>query len=433
MLALILAIVLAAALSLWFSTLTYSLRDFSRARLEEYLDRRGKLDYLEPTIEHANELIFATAVWRMLANLAILMCLLSLFQRLLRQPLAEYGSAAAVTAVLTLLVSVAIPTALAKHAASTIVGAFVGPVHLLRWLMTPVTRLMAVIDRIVGAAAAGAVEPEPEQIEKELLSVVEEGEKEGVMDEDERQMIQSVMEFRNTLVRQIMTARPDIIGLPLGASLEQVKRVIEESGHSRIPVYDGTLDQIAGILYARDLLKHLGCPAEPFDIRSAMRPAFYAPETKPLRDLLSDFRAQKVHMAIVLDEYGGIVGLVTIEDLLEELVGEISDEHEPHEPALLKTLSSNVSEADARIHVDVLNRNLHLNLPDDAGYNTLGGFLSTALGRIPPIGTVYEHNGVRYTILDAEPQRVNRVRIESLTPDPQTEPEEAREATSRRQ
>src|SRR5207245_2820538 len=112
----------------------------------------------------------------------------------------------------------------------------------------------------------------------------------------------------------------------------------EESGHSRLPVYEGDLDHIQGMLYARDLLHHLGLPPEKFNIRSAMRPAFYVPEIKPLRDLLRDFRQQKIHIAIVLDEYGGTAGLVTIEDVLEELVGEMRDEHEPVEPALLKRM-----------------------------------------------------------------------------------------------
>jgi putative hemolysin len=235
-----------------------------------------------------------------------------------------------------------------------------------------------------------------------------------VVDEQEREMIESVIEFNDTQVGQIMTARPEIIGLEINASLKKVMQVIEQSGHSRIPVYDGTLDHIAGILYARDLLKFIGQSTHSFDIRAAMRPAYYVPETKPLRDLLQDFRLQKVHMAIVLDEYGGTAGLVTIEDLLEELVGEISDEHEPLEPAMFTRADESTIEADARIYVDELNRLSGLNLPEEAGYETLGGFVSNTLGRIPEPGTKFEHGGARYTILDAEPHKVNRVRIELL-------------------
>ena len=140
-----------------------------------------------------------------------------------------------------------------------------------------------------------------------------------------------------------------------------------------------------------------------FDIRTAMRPPIFVPETKPLRDLLKDFRLQKVHIAVVLDEYGGTAGLVTIEDILEELVGEISDEHEPTEPAMFKRLDDRAAEADARIHIDELNRLMGLSLPEDAGYETLGGFLSTSLAKIPEKGAVFEQDGAHYTVLDAQP------------------------------
>src|SRR2546429_1539368 len=210
-------------------------------------------------------------------------------------------------------------------------------------------------------------EPAPEQIEKDILSVVEDGEKEGVVDMQERKMIESVIEFRDARVGQVMRPRPQIMGIELGASLIEVKRTLEESGHSRIPVYDGTIDHIVGILYARDLLKHLGLPPEKFDIRSAIRPAFYVPETKPLRELLNDFRLQKVHIAIVLDEYGGTAGLVTIEDILEELVGDISDEHEPSAPAALRRINDHTWEADGRDYLDEVNAQLGLSSPEDPG------------------------------------------------------------------
>jgi putative hemolysin len=207
------------------------------------------------------------------------------------------------------------------------------------------------------------------------------------------------------------------VALDAHSSLTEVKHALEESGHSRIPVYEGTLDHIVGILYARDLLKHLGLPPEQFDIRSAIRPAVYVPESKPLRDLLRDFKAQKVHIAIVLDEYGGTTGLVTIEDILEELVGDITDEHEPTEPAMLRKLDDHTFEADARMYIDDFNRLLGQSLPDDQGYDTLGGYISVSMGKIPSNGSVMEQGNMKITILDAEPQKVNRVRIQ-ITPQP---------------
>jgi len=286
--------------------------------------------------------------------------------------------------------------------------------HGMRMALLPVTKLMHLIDGVVRRATGASLELEPEQVEKDIMSAVEEGEKEGVVGEEEREMIESVIEFRDTQVGQTMTARPEIVAVEVGATLEEVKRTIEESGHSRLPVYDGTLDHIVGILYARDLLKHVGMPTEQFEIRRAIRPAIFVPETKPLRDLLHEFKLQKVHIALVLDEYGGTVGLVTIEDILEELVGEIADEHEPHEPAMLKRLSETSYEADARLSVEEVNQQCGLALPEDAGFETVGGFVVAVLGRIPVKGTMFEHAGARFTVLDAEPQRVVRVKIELL-------------------
>jgi putative hemolysin len=411
-------VAIAALLSLFFSTLTYALRDFSRLRLEEFLEKRAALKWLEPTVEHVDELAYVTALCRLLANTAVFIGFLLTFRFEGVSIVVQYILATIASMFICLFCSVAIPHALAHHGAEKIVG-FAAPLaHGLRWAMLPATKLMQAVDSLAERAFANGHDEAPEQkeqeLEQEILDVIEEGAKDGVVDATERQMIESVIGFRATQVGQIMTARPEMIGININASLNEVKHTLEESGHSRLPVYDGTLDKIVGILYARDLLKHLGLPPEVFNIRSAIRPAYYIPETKPLKDLLLDFRLQKVHIAIVLDEYGGTAGLVTIEDVLEELVGEISDEHEPSEPAMFKRLGENAAEVDARIYIGDLNRHLALNLPEDEGYETLGGFISTTMGRIPKVGQVFEHNGARYTILEAEPNKVNRVKIELL-------------------
>jgi putative hemolysin len=417
------AVAVATLMSLLFSTLTYSLRDFSRARLADALKRRQKDEYLEPTVEHSSDLIFVTAVGRLVSNILILIGVLRLFNFTDYTLGFQYLFAVLVTGVLHLLFSVTIPHAASRHAAAPIIATFVRFLHGLRLAMMPVTKLMHAIDSMVAQATNGS-EDQGEQIEQdienEILSAVEEGEKEGVVDEEERQMIERVIAFHDTQVGQIMTPRPEIFALEVGATLETVKARIAESGHSRIPVYQGKIDQIVGILYARDLLKFLGMPAEKFSIRESMRPAIFVPETKPLRDLLHDFRRQKVHIAIVSDEYGGTAGLVTIEDIFEELVGDVSDEHEPAELAMITRLDALTADVDARVYIDELNRVLGLHLADDAGYDTLGGFISTQLGRIPEKGTSFEHGGAKFTILDAEPQKVNRVKIE-LTPAPVTE------------
>jgi CBS domain containing-hemolysin-like protein len=408
-------VLLAALSTLVFSTLSYALRDFSRIRLAASLQRLGRSDRLEKTMDFARDLIFVTAVARLFSNIMVLIFTLVFFREMAIGMLVQYGISILVAGIVTLLASVAVPLAAARYAGEFWIALLIDPLHLLRIVLSPVTKISHAIDAVF-ASASGTQESDSQQLEDEILSAVEEGEKEGIVDEQERKMIESVIQFRDTTAGQIMTPRPEMVAIELPGSLDAVKKTVEATGHSRIPVFERTLDHIAGILYARDLLSYIGQPPEKFDLKTAVRPALYVPETKPLRDLLQDFRLQKVHIAIVLDEYGGTTGLVTIEDIIEELVGDISDEHERSEPALLKRLSDQSWDADARVYIDELNRTLGVSLPDDAGFDTLGGFVTTTLGRIPTTGTTFDHAGVKYTILHAQPQKVNRVRIDLPAP-----------------
>lgn len=399
--------------SLYFSAITYALRDFSRSRLSELLAGRKTEKLVDVAMGHVNDLIFITATLRLLANLLALLGIMAIIQPTQMEMWMQYLLSLLIAGVIALVASVALPHALAKYATERLIAASLRLLLGLRWLFAPVTRISHWIDSLV-KRAAGQQDTPHEEIEQEILSAVEEGEKEGVVDEKEREMIESVITFADTSVGQIMTARPEISGLDISSNLPQVQSAIERTGHSRLPVYEGTLDQIIGILYARDVIHFIGQPATKFDLRQVMRAPFYVPETKKLPDLLEDFRLQKVHIAIVLDEYGGTAGLITIEDLMEELVGEISDEHEPLEPAMFKRLNDNSCEVDARMYIDELNRLIGANIPEDAGYNTLGGFVSTTLGRIGEVGASFQFENARYTVLDSEPQKVNRLRIDML-------------------
>src|SRR5687768_14909222 len=259
------AVAAATLMSLLFSTLTYSLRDFSRSRLETALEKRNKPEYLEPTVEHASDLIFVTAVGRLSSNILILIGVLHLLNYTGYRLSLQYLLAVLITALIHLFFSVAIPHAISRHAAEPMIAMSVRFLHGLRLASWPFTKLMHAVDRLVSHAATKSAPQEQEQleeeIENEILSAVEEGEKEGVVDEEEREMIESVIAFHDTTVGQIMTPRPEIFALDAGATLDTVKAKIAESGHSRIPVYQGKVDQIVGVLYARDLLKLPGEPA----------------------------------------------------------------------------------------------------------------------------------------------------------------------------
>lgn len=273
------------------------------------------------------------------------------------------------------------------------------------------------------------VEPTPEIVgvtEEEVKLFLETSEKEGVLEEDERDMLVSVFEFGATLVKEIMTPRTEFVGIDSEAGFKEVYETVIESGHSRFPVYTGGLDQIDGLLYAKDLhcWHHNHPDGVGFELKTIARPAIYVPENKNVSDLLRQLRQEKTHMAIVVDEYGGTAGLVTIEDILEEIVGEIVDEHDEEDDLYVVDKDGSIL-VDARIEIERLADDLDINLgpvDDEYDYETLGGFLCAHLGSVPAKGQQSLHNGYRMTVEDADERKVKRVRIERLPADDAPQP-----------
>jgi putative hemolysin len=334
-----------------------------------------------------------------------------------------------VAMVLIGIFGVVLPLATSSHAAEAVIGRFVRLLRLKRLAMLPFLHLSRPLDGLVRRAVGrqpDSAQHVEQEIEQEILDIVNEGRDEGVIGEGERVMIERTLRFHDVTAGQAMTPRGEVIALPASADADEVLRVIEDSGHSRIPVYEETLDRVIGVLYARDLFRYVGKrlnghdsddgQTRAFTLAEIVRKPLVVPETKKLSDLLREIQLQKIHIAIVLDEYGGTSGLVTIEDVLEELVGEIADEHEDDEAPLFDRIDDRHAEADARIEVEEINRLMGLGLPEEDGFETLGGYVTTTLGRIPSPGTTFEHrhNGSRvlFTVLDAEPHRVNRLSVE---------------------
>jgi CBS domain containing-hemolysin-like protein len=295
----------------------------------------------------------------------------------------------------------------------------------LEWIVWPLTAALDFIDPVIRRLAGVSVDQSNDRLDEkqeELLNVVEEGEKEGVVDEEEREMITSVLEFRDTTTGEIMTPRTEVVGIDTRSSLSEAVEIVMNKGHSRYPVYEGTIDKVVGLLYAKDLLSEVNHPDGISDIRHRLREPFFVPESKTVRDLLHDFQNQKIHVAVVLDEYGGTAGLVTIEDVLEELVGEIVDEYEPPQNQPIKKINENTIEVDARFEVDQLNDEFDLKIPDSADYETLGGFAFSKLGYIPKAGETFEHENLHFTIIDAGDRKINRLQV-VITPH-QEEPQD---------
>ena len=225
-------------------------------------------------------------------------------------------------------------------------------------------------------------------------------------------MIENVLELSETTAEEIMTPRTDIIAVNVNDDLQGILEIIINAGHSRIPVYEKNIDTIVGLIYAKDLLSEIGKSPGDFNIREKMRKPYFIPETKPLNDLLGEFQNQKLHIAVLLDEYGGTTGIVTIEDILEELVGEIVDEYEETPPESIKKIDETTIEVDARIYIDDLNNEFELALPEDEDYDTVGGFVFSHLGYVPKTGEIFEYENVKFTIAAAEARKIKRIRIQ---------------------
>ena len=252
--------------------------------------------------------------------------------------------------------------------------------------------------------------------EEELLAMADVALEEEVIEREERALIHSIIEFGDTIVREVMVPRTDTVSVEARASIGDVMEVAIAAGYSRIPVFEQGIDDIAGVVYAKDILRAVGEGRGDEPVRAIMRPAHFTPETKRVAELLREMQAGKFHMAIVVDEYGGTAGLVTLEDLIEELVGEIVDEYDVEEPTV-EPLPGGDVRVNARMPIDELNELLHADLPE-GDWDTVGGLVYDELGHVPTEGETIEIDGYRMRAEKVQGRRIGRVRITKMpTPD----------------
>lgn len=443
-------LLLAAALGCLVSALHYALRDISLVKLEQLVEARGGARQIEAILSDVDGHVLATGALRVVCNVAITVCLLMLFSVFGAAPagsaaaggsgvtldLPRLAGAVVMSSAVLYILGLVVPMSIAEHAGERVIkacAALLRVVYLLAWPVRALTVFDMAIKRLAGVGHVS----EGEQIEDEILSAATEGEREGQLGETQREMIEAVVDFKARTVKEVMTPRTEIEGFELTDDLGFIRRFVESCGHSRIPVYVGDLDHIVGVLYVKDLLKFLGTDTSGLKLRPLLRRPVWVPETKPLTELLYELRARKVHMAIVLDEYGGTTGLVTFEDILEEIVGEIQDEYEPREeaiPEITVNERERWAEIEARAYLKDANSalaDIGLELPEGPDYDTVGGYVLSALGHIPVPGETIGHDSFVLTVLQAEPTRVTRVRVAARESRPDEEPQEQHEPASR--
>lgn len=242
-----------------------------------------------------------------------------------------------------------------------------------------------------------------------IQEIIDAGEEEGLINEEENEMIRSIFEMKNRVVREIMVPRTDMAAVPADAPLAEVLDTINSCGHSRIPVFEGTVDNITGLLYAKDLLREWGKDEGCIELKRLLRAPFFIPETKNFEELLQDFKRKRVHIAIVIDEYGGTSGLVTIEDILEQIVGDIQDEYDAEEEWLVEEAGGAVV-VDARLPVEELEERFGIEVERDK-FDTVAGLVFHLIGRIPLAGEEVESPPLLLTILEADERKIRKVRI----------------------
>jgi putative hemolysin len=437
--------VAAMAVGALFSTLFHSRKDMARTTLEEIVVRRrnsGASRRVERILEDPNGHSTAVALPRIVCNMVFAVAVV-FWVEAARGELSSptiFGIVIGIAAasIMVWIFGLVIPHSISMYAAEQTVYAWSWLIRASYIVQKPLNKIVELSDEVVRRLAGKTEESEAQEIEAELMSVIEEAQEEGQFDQVERDMIEAVVDFRSTTVEQIMTPRTEVEALELTNNLGEITRFISECRHSRIPVYEGSLDHVVGMFYIKDLMRWLACDGsrgsgKPFELKSILRPALFVPESKTIRELLQDLVKKKVHVAMVADEYGGTAGLVTLEDIVEEIFGEIQDEYEQTEddlPEVAVSTDTRTAEIDGRAYIHDSNdrlRELGVELPEGEEYDTVGGLVVTSLGRIPAAGETVRVGELLLTVVEAEPTRVARVRLEILAPEaaptPAPEPE----------
>ena len=392
--------------SAFFSGAEAALFSLNTVQVERLKERGGALGRLiTRMLQRPTNLIITFLIGNEIVNVALAVTVTSL-------ALTVYGEggeylAIVATALILLLCGEITPKSIAVRYPERLSLFVAWPLQAFAYAITPLRwGLRKLIDAIMGTHAE---RPISLITEEEFKTLVELSEDEGIIDEEERDLIQRVFEFGDQRVSQIMTPRTDIFALEVNEALSAALPKIKEARFSRIPVYEGTIDQIIGILYAKDLLPYSRHPEPEAKLRDLLHPVFFVPESKRIDELLREFQRNKVHMAIVVDEYGGVSGLVTMEDALEQLVGEIVDEFDTEE-VLCQQLDAQTFLVSARLPLDEFNEKLGVAIPRE-NVDTVGGYVFHLFGKLPKRGEAVTAHGLTFTIEHIKGTRILEIRV----------------------
>lgn len=395
-----------------FSAAETALMSLNRARLRARLDEGDPgAKVVSALIKHPRYLLSTILLGNTLAIITA-----TVFGTLLvTQWIQEFGARAAALSIaaLTLIIVVIgeiVPKSIAAARPEQVAFAIAVPIRLTVLVLRPViTALLYVTTPLIRLLGAHEALAAPRYTEDELKMLLEIGQEQGVIEEDESDLVSSALAFDDTRVSSILTPRVDMVAVHEQMALDDLVTLIDEEGYSRMPVYRESVDDIVGVIYARDALL-AAARHEPFVISERMHPAYFVPESRRLNELLREMQAEEIQLAVVNDEYGGTAGLVTVEDILEQIVGEIRDEYD-EELAPVRPVSPGLAVVDSMAGIEEVNETLGITLPMD-GYQTIGGLVITKLGRVAKVGDVIRLSGISITVKAVKGIRIQQVLVE---------------------
>lgn len=412
------------ALSAIFSSAETAFLSTNRIRMRNlHEDGEKRASLVLDMLENQNKLISSLLVGNNIVNISASAIATKIATDVFQD--AGVGIATGVMTLLILVFGEVIPKNVAAAHAESWAMVIAPLIRVVSFVLTPLVFLLTKLsDFVVKFSKKYEDEDVPTITEDEFKLLVDVGQEEGVFDESESEMINSIMEFDEIVVKEIMVPRIDIVGLDGEDNVNEALRLIIDGGHSRIPVYEGSIDNIIGILYAKDIFAHLNEDFAHLQVKTLVRDAYYIPETKKVDDLLEELRMKKVHMAIILDEYGGTSGLVTIEDLLEEIIGDIQDEYDAEEDLIVMHSDTHLI-ADARTPIhdveEAFDVELDEEILDDSEADTIGGLAFEHLGGIPVKGDEVTVDRFHIYVVEVQGRRIAKVKVELL---PLTEQED---------
>jgi len=395
--------------SIFFSVTDSAFAHFSRAGLDDLASDDAERKRLHHHIERRHCYQLACFTLNSVANVLFVILLTDALLKP-RHATSQLLLALLYSLLFVLVVGEVIPRAWGQGNADRWLYYVLPAVSYVALLAWPLTKVLGFINTIVGRLAGVPMERSGTvELSDEIRSVVSEGEKNGTIEEEEREMIASIFELYDVDVAEIMTPRTDMVCIEADASLEELRTLATKCGYSRIPVFENTRDNIVGIVHVKDLLANTHQAT--LKARDVAQKPYFVPETKKVHELLQELRRQKIHMAVVLDEYGGTAGVITLEDIVEEIVGEIEDEYDEEAAEPLLTIDTRTVECAGRLPIDDLNDALHIAVPEDESYDTVSGFVSAQLGHIPAKGETCWWRNVEFAVLDATERRIRRLRV----------------------